>query len=54
MGGAMASMFASDHPDEVDRLILKGAYIYSDYSDEKALTIYGSFNQSVEDHINYT
>lgn len=54
MGGAMASKFASDHPDQVDGLILMGAYIYGDYPDEKALTIYGSLNQSVEDHIDYT
>ena len=54
MGGAMASKFASDHPDQIDGLILMGAYIYGDYPDEKALTIYGSLNQSVEDHIDYT
>ena len=54
MGGAMASQFAADHPDLVDGLILLGAYIYGDYPDEKTLTIYGSLNQSVEDHIDYT
>ena len=31
MGGAMASQFASEHPDEVDGLILLGAYLYGDY-----------------------
>lgn len=54
MGGAMASKFASDHSDQVDGLILMGAYIYGDYPDEDTLTIYGSLNQSVEDHIGYT
>lgn len=54
MGGAMASDFASKHPEEVEGLILLGAYIYGDYPDEKTLTIYGSLNQSVEDHIDYT
>lgn len=54
MGGAMASQFASEHPDEIDGLILMGAYIYGDYPDENTLTIYGSLNQSVEDHIDYT
>lgn len=54
MGGAMASQFAADHPDEVDGLILLGAYIYGDYPDEDTLTVYGSLNQSVEDHIDYT
>lgn len=53
MGGAMASKFASDHPDEVEGLILMGAYLYGDYPEEKTLTIYGSLNQSVEDHIDY-
>ena len=54
MGGAMASRFAASHPDEVDGLILLGAYIYGDYPPEKTLTVYGSLNQSVEDHIDYT
>ena len=54
MGGAMASKFASDHLDQVDGLILMGAYIYGDYPDEDTLTIYGSLNQSVEDNIDYT
>ena len=54
MGGAMASQFASEHPEEIEGLILLGAYIYGDYPDEKTLTVYGSLNQSVEDHIDYT
>lgn len=54
MGGAMASQFVSGHQDEIDGLILLGAYIYEDYPDEKTLTVYGSLNQSVEDHIDYT
>lgn len=31
-----------------------GAYIYGDFPDERALTIYSSLNQSVEDNIDYT
>lgn len=54
MGGAMASKFASDNPEKLDGLILLGAYIYGDYSVENTLTIYGSLNKSVENHINYT
>lgn len=54
MGGAMASWFAADHPDEVDGLILLGAYLYGNYPPSDTLTIYGSLNQSVEDKIDYT
>lgn len=54
MGGAMASRFAADHPQEVDGLILLGAYIYGDYPPSDTLTVYGSLNQSVEDHLDYT
>lgn len=54
MGGAMASQFAANHPDEVDGLILLGAYIYGDYAPEDTLTVYGSLNQSVEDKLDYT
>ena len=44
MGGAMASQFASEHPDG---LILLGTYPYGDYPVEDTLTVYGSLNQSV-------
>lgn len=54
MGGTMASQFAADHPDEVDGLILLGAYLYGDYPTDDTLTIYGSLNQSVEDKLGYT
>lgn len=54
MGGAMASQFASNHPETVDGLILLGAYLYGDYPLADTLTVYGSLNQSVEDKIDYT
>lgn len=54
MGGAMASSYASQYSDKVDGLILLGAYIYGDYPQEKALTIYGSLNTSVQEKIDYT
>lgn len=54
MGGAMASDYASNNQDKVKGLILLGAYIYGDYPEDKALTIYGSFNTSVAEKINYT
>lgn len=53
MGGAMASWFAADHADEVDGLILLGAYLYGDYLPADTITVYGSLNQSVEDKIDY-
>lgn len=54
MGGAMASDFASKNQDKIMGLLLFGAYIYGNYPEENALTVYGSFNTSVEDKINYT
>ena len=54
MGGAMASDYASKNPDKVKGLILLGAYIYGDYPVENTLTVYGSFNSSVREKINYT
>lgn len=54
MGGAMASQFASQHPQQVDGLILLGAYLYGDYPVEQTLTVYGSLNQSVEDKLDYS
>jgi len=53
MGGAMASSYASNNKDKITGLILMGAYIYGDYSDEDSLTIYGSYNTSVKDNIDY-
>ncbi len=53
MGGAMASDYASKHPDKVKGLILLGAYVYGSYPPEDALTIYGSFNTSVAEKIDY-
>jgi pimeloyl-ACP methyl ester carboxylesterase len=54
MGGAMASDYASKHQEKVKGLILLGAYIYGDYPSESALTVYGTFNTSVAQKINYT
>ena len=54
MGGAMASDYASKHQDKVEGLILLGAYIYGNYPAENSLTVYGTFNTSVAEKINYT
>ncbi|MDO4851490.1 MAG: alpha/beta fold hydrolase [Actinomycetota bacterium] len=54
LGGVMASAYASEHPGEVDGLILLGAYVYGDFPAGRALTVYGSLNQNVEDRIDYT
>jgi hypothetical protein len=53
MGGAMASSYASKHQDKVEGLILLGAYIYGGYPAERALTVYGTFNASVAEKIDY-
>ncbi len=42
LGGAMASSYASQHPDAVEGLVLLGAYLYGDFPVARALTIYGS------------
>lgn len=42
LGGVMASSFAVDHPDQIEEVILMGAYVYGGWSPENALTIYGS------------
>lgn len=54
MGGAMASSYASKNPDKVKGLILLGAYVYGNYPAKNALTVYGTFNTSVAEKINYT
>ena len=41
LGGAMASSYASKHQEEVEGLILLGAYVYGEYPKDKALTLYG-------------
>lgn len=54
MGGAMASDYASRNQDKIKGLILLGAYLYGDYPVDDTLTIYGSFNTSVGEKIDYT
>jgi hypothetical protein len=54
MGGAMASSFASRNKERIKGLILMGAYVYGDYPPKDALTIYGTFNTSVGEKIDYT
>lgn len=54
MGGGMASSYASKNTDIVEGLILMGAYVYGDFPVEKALTVYGTFNSNLEEHIDYT
>lgn len=54
MGGAMASSYASDNQEILEGLILIGAYVYGGYPVESALTIYGTFNDNLEENIDYT
>ncbi len=54
LGASMASDFASNNEELFDGLIVMGAYVYGDYPTEKSLTIYGTFNSSLENKIDYT
>ncbi len=54
IGGVTGSMYAYDNMDIIDALIVLGSYNYSDYPEEKTLTIYGSFNDNLEQSIDYT
>ncbi len=54
LGGGMASNYASNHQESIEGLILIGAYVYGDYPTEEALTIYGTFNDNLEENIDYT
>ena len=42
LGGAMASDYASKHPDSIQGLVLLGAYLYGDFPAARSLTLYGS------------
>lgn len=42
LGGAMASDYASQHPDKVQGLVLLGAYLYGSFPAQRVLTLYGS------------
>lgn len=55
LGGVMASSFAVDHPDQIQGVVLLGAYVYGGWSPDKALTIYGSKDQVLDKtKIDYT
>lgn len=54
LGGAMASSYASDHQDQIDGLILLGAYIYGDFPVDRTLTIYGEFDELAKENITYS
>lgn len=42
LGGAMASSYLSDHPENADGLILLGAYVYGNIPAQETLVLYGS------------
>lgn len=54
LGGAMASAYAAQNPEKIQGLILLGAYIYGDYPPQNTLTIYGSYNDNLEEKFTYT
>ena len=54
LGGAMSSSYASGHPEQVEGLILLGAYLYGNYPVQNTLTIYGTLNTEVAKQVDYT
>ena len=54
LGGVMASSYASKNPEKIEGLVVMGAYVYGDYPQKNALTIYGTFNSNLEKSIDYT
>lgn len=55
LGGVMASSFAVDHPDQIEGVVLLGAYVYGGWAPDKALTIYGSMDKVLDKtKIDYT
>ncbi len=54
LGGSMASDFASNNPDIINGVIVMGAYVYGDFPTENSLTLYGTFNASIGERIEYT
>ncbi|MFI3229143.1 MAG: alpha/beta hydrolase [Bacillota bacterium] len=54
LGGVMANVFASNHSDEINGLVMLGIYLSSDYDVENTITIYGSNDLRVGDSVTYT
>ena len=54
LGAAMASSYASKHPEKIRGLILMGAYRYGSYPTDRTLTVYGDLNTSVAEKVDYT
>ncbi len=48
LGGATASMYASDNEEKIEGLILLGSYNYKDYIGKNTINIYGEFNSDLE------
>ena len=54
LGGAMSSIYAEKHQDILDGLVVLGAYVVGEYPTSDALTIYGTFNDNLEEFFDYT
>ncbi len=51
LGGSMASDFASNNENIVDGVIVMGSFVYGDFPQENALTIYGSLDSGYQEHL---
>ena len=55
LGGAMASSYFAGHKNQINGLILLGAYLYGDVPPSRALTLYGSEDRVLDrSKITYT
>ncbi len=54
LGSSMASTYAQENSEFISGLIVMGGFVYGDYPPENSLTIYGTFNSEIENHIDYS
>ncbi len=54
LGGISANIFATEHAQSIEGLILLGSYLYTDYPPQNTLTVYGSLEDGIANSLTYT